>query len=75
MERPKHLLYQKKRNAKDIVASSLESVALNKNVDIKCNAHDSVSEITFILYAQNQTIAKSNNLDFWDQWKQILQKC
>jgi predicted transcriptional regulator len=34
----------------------------NKNVDIKFSAHDAVSEITFISYAQHLKIGKPNNL-------------
>ena len=36
----------------------------NKNVDIKFSAHDAVSEITFISYAQHLKIGKPNNLKF-----------
>ena len=36
----------------------------NKNVDIKFSAHDAFSGITFIRYAQNRKIGKTNNLNF-----------
>ena len=36
----------------------------NNTIDIKFSAHEGVSGITFILYAQNQKMRKRNNLTF-----------
>ena len=39
----------------------------NANVDIKFNAHDAFSGITFIRYTHSRKVGKPNNLKSWEQ--------
>ena len=43
----------------------------NKNVDIKFNAHDAFSGITFIRYTHIRKVGKPNNLKSWEQVNQM----
>jgi hypothetical protein len=39
-----------------------QNIGSNKNVDIKCNAHDAFLEYHFIRYSQKRKIGKPHNL-------------